>query len=149
MLKNWKNLLKNMPVDDADAAVEEIAQRVVKDGMGSAAIVFLETSKPISFITGQFALAATPVLGGFIEPMRLEKYADLFTDRRFIERLIQRIEELEEERAGFKKKKAEKTKDEGQITRPAGLCPCSIYSATNGSYCYALFRHVEVNCRDR
>ena len=111
MLKKWRELLQNMPVDDEDAALEDIAQRVVKDGMGSAAIVFLETSKPISFITGQVALAATPVLGGFIEPMRLEKYTTLLTNRRFIERLIQRIEELEDERAGFGKKNDEKASE--------------------------------------
>ncbi len=112
MLKKWREMLQNMPVEDEEAALEEIAQRVVKDGMGSAAIVFLETSKPISFITGQAALAATPILGGFIEPMRLEKYTTLLTNRRFIERLIQRIEELEDEQAGFRKKKDENTKEE-------------------------------------
>lgn len=105
MLKRWKDLFREVPVDDEDAAVEDIAQRLVKEGIGSAAIVFLETAKPISFMTGQAAIAATPILGGFIEPLRLEKYADLFTDRRFLERLIQRIEELEEERAGYGKKK--------------------------------------------
>jgi len=110
MLKNWRDLLKEMPVDDEDAALEEIAQRVVKDGMGAAAIVFLETSKPISFITGQAAIAATPILGGFIEPMRLEKYATLLSNRDFIERLIQRIEELEDERAGELKKQREEKK---------------------------------------
>lgn len=111
MLRRWKELISDVPIDDEDAALEEIARRVVREGMGSAAIVFLETSKPISFLTGQAAIAATPLLGGFIEPLRLEKYATLFTDRRFIERLIQRIEELEDERAGMRKKKDEKGKD--------------------------------------
>ena len=38
-----------------------------------------------------------PFVGGFIEPMRLEKYASLLGNRDFIERLIRRIEELEAE----------------------------------------------------
>lgn len=107
MLRYLMNLLRNLPVEDDDAALEEVAQRVVQEGMGTAAIVFLESSKPISFLTGQAAIAATPILGGFIEPMRLERYADLFSNRDFIERLIQRIEELENARAGTPKPKGE------------------------------------------
>jgi hypothetical protein len=100
MLKNWKELLQGVPVEDEDAALEEMAQRIVREGMGAAAILFLESSKPLSFLTGQAAIAATPLIGGFIEPMRLERYAYLFSNRAFIERLIRRIEELEAERAG-------------------------------------------------
>lgn len=111
MLKKWRAMLENIPLDDEEAALEDIAQRVVKDDMGAAVIIMLETSKPISFLTGQLTLAATPVLGGFIEPMRLEKYTTLLTNRRFIERLIQRIEELEDEQAGIRKKNKENTKE--------------------------------------
>lgn len=106
-MRNWKDLLHNIPVEDEEAAIEDVAQRLVKEGMGSAAIVFLESTKPLSFITGQAAIAATPILGSFIEPMRLEKYASMFGNRDFIERLIQRIEELEDERAGIRKKQSE------------------------------------------
>ena len=107
MLRFFKNLFQSDPTERDDAEViEEIAQRIVREGMGAAAIVFLESSKPVSFLGGQAALAATPVLGGFIEPARLERYADLFSSRAFIERLIQRIEELEEEREGEPRSKA-------------------------------------------
>ncbi len=98
MFRDLGRWLHDLPVEDEDAALEEIAQRVVREGMGAAAIVFLESSKPISFLGGQAALVATPLLGSFIDPLRLERYADLFSRRDFIERLIQRIEELESER---------------------------------------------------
>lgn len=98
MFRDLGRWLHDLPVEDEDAALEEIAQRVVREGMGAAAIVFLESSKPISFLTGQAALVATPLLGSFIEPLRLERYADLFSRRDFIERLIRRIEELESAR---------------------------------------------------
>lgn len=100
MIRKWLEMLRNVSMDDEDAAVEDIAQHVVKEGMSTAAILFLETSKPVSFLAGQAALIATPFVGGFLDPMRMERYSDLFSDRRFIERLIQRIEELEAERAG-------------------------------------------------
>ncbi len=103
MLGRWREWLQNVPIEDEEAAIEEIAQRVVRDGMGTAAILFLESSKPISFLAGQAALVATPIIGSFIEPMRLERYVDLFSNRDFVERLIQRIEDLENARAGTRR----------------------------------------------
>jgi len=103
MFRRLEHLFQSVPLDDEDAAVEEIARRVVAEGMGAAAILFLETSKPISFLAGQAAIFATPLVGGFIEPMRLERYADLFSRRDFVERVIRRIEDLENERAAGKK----------------------------------------------
>ena len=107
MFRMMRDLLVNLPVEDEDAAVEEAAQKIVREGMAAAAILFLETSKPLGFLAGQTTIMATPLLGGFIEPMRLEKYAGLMGNRTFIERLIQRIEELEAERAGVRKEPGE------------------------------------------
>jgi len=99
-----QQLFQSVPLEDEDTAVEEIAQRVVREGMGAAAIMFLETSKPFSFMAGQAAIFATPIIGGFIEPLRLERYVDLFSRRDFVERVIRRIEELEAEQAAGKRK---------------------------------------------
>lgn len=107
MLGMMRDLLTKLPVDDEHAAIEEAANKIVRQGMGPAAILFLETSKPLGFLAGQTALMATPLLAGFIEPMRLEKYAGLMSNRTFIERLIQRIEEIEAEREGNCNKTAE------------------------------------------
>ena len=100
MFRNIRDLFHNVDIADEEQAIEEIARRVVRDGIGAAAIVFLESSKPISFLSGQAAIVATPFLGAFIAPSRIERYADLFSRRDFIERIISRIEELEAEQAG-------------------------------------------------
>lgn len=107
MYRRLQQFFQSVSLEDEDAAVEEIARRVVREGMGAAAILFLETSKPVSFIAGQAAIFATPLIGGFIEPLRLERYADLFSRRDFVERVIRRIEELESERAAGKNKPPE------------------------------------------
>ena len=111
MLRRLRELMRDIPVDDEESAIEKIAQRVVREGMGAAAIVFLESTKPVSFIAGQAAIFATPFIGGFIEPMRLERYAELFGRRDFVERLIRRIEELEDERSAGKRKPSGESKD--------------------------------------
>lgn len=131
MLGRWQELLRNIPLDDEDAAVEEIAQRVVREGMGTAVILFLESSKPVSFLAGQAAIVATSLLGGFIEPMRLERYADLFSDRRFIERLILRIEDLENARAGTRKTDGE-SKGKTSPDHPAQDGPGSLRDRDKG-----------------
>jgi len=104
MLRRLQELFSDIPEMDDQAAIEEIAQRAVREGIGSAMIIFLESSKPVSFLAGQAAIFATPLIGGFIDPMRLERYADLFSRRDVMERLIRRIEELEDARA--KKRRA-------------------------------------------
>lgn len=100
MIRALIDLIKNVPLEDENIAIEQIAQRMVAERMGTAAILFLETSKPISFIAGQAVLVASPFIGGFIPPQRLERYSELFSDRAFIERIIVRVEELESENAG-------------------------------------------------
>ena len=107
MFGRLRKLFSDIP-DNEEAAIEEIAQRVIREGMAPAAIVFLESSKPLSFFAGQAAIFATPLIGGFIEPPRLERYADTFGRREFVERLIRRIEELEDAQAGKREPTAEK-----------------------------------------
>jgi hypothetical protein len=109
MFRFMHDMLQHVPLDNPDEVIEEIATRVVREKMTAPAIVFLESIKPISFLGGQAAIVATPLLGGVIEPMRLERYADYFSDRTFIEHLIRRIEELDAE-AG-KGAKEEKSSD--------------------------------------
>jgi hypothetical protein len=99
-MRTWWTMFQQLPLDDEEAALEEIAQRVVREGLGSAFIVLLESAKPMGFLTGQAAIAVTPLLGGFIDPLRLERFAAFLSDRHFLERLIRRIEELESGRGG-------------------------------------------------
>ena len=113
-MRNFHDLLRGLPVDNADDALEELAQRIVRQGMGAAAIVFLESAKPFSFIAGQTAIVATPLLGSFIEPMRLERYAGLFGNRDFVERLIRRIEELEDQTAATRGNPPARGESEGK-----------------------------------
>jgi hypothetical protein len=108
MFGSFRDMFRNLPMDDEEAAIEQIAGRVVSERMTSAAILFLETMKPVSFLGGQAAIAATPLLGGFLEPMKLERYSDMLGNREFVERLVRRIEELEAERAGETHHKHEK-----------------------------------------
>lgn len=78
--------------------IEELAQRIVSQRLETPAIFFLEMNKPLTFLASQSLLLATPLLGAFIKPSRIEEYSQLLDSRDNMERLIGRIDELAERR---------------------------------------------------
>lgn len=90
------DLINDIP-EDSDTALQSdiIASRIVKANMSTYVIMMLESIKPISFITSQAALLATPLLGSYINPIQLERLSKLIENRVFIESLLVNIEEKE------------------------------------------------------
>ncbi len=100
------------PIDEKrrDVIVDAIAKKVQQYGMLVPAIFFLEMNKPLSYIGGQAMHFFAPIAGVLFSTF--EDYAYFFEDRKNVELLIQRLEQLsaEEEEASRKAKKAEKAK---------------------------------------
>lgn len=78
--------------------IERLATNLVQRGLGSASILFLEMHKPVTFVASQAAIVFSPMLVPFLGFDRVDQYSQLFQSRENLERLIQRIEELEVER---------------------------------------------------
>lgn len=107
------------PIDEKrrDEIIEAIAQKVKQYGLAVPAIFFLEMNKPLSYIGGQVMHFFSPLVGVFFEAF--EDYAYFFDDRKNVELLIQRLEQIameeEEERKRQKAlKQAEKRKKAGK-----------------------------------
>ena len=83
--------------EDEDEIIEYIARQLYKYGMETAAIMFLESLKPISRYgssMGQmFVSPLLPFLGDNIT-VKGDKAIRVFEDTRNVERLIQRLEDL-------------------------------------------------------
>ena len=83
--------------EDEDEVIEWVAQQLYKYGMETAAIMFLESLKPISRYgssMGQmFVSPLLPFLGDSIT-VKGDKAIRVFEDTRNVERLIQRLEDL-------------------------------------------------------
>ena len=83
--------------EDEDEVIEWIAQQLYKYGMETAAIMFLESLKPISRYgssMGQmFVSPMLPFLGDNIM-VKGDKAMRIFEDTQNVERLIQRLEDL-------------------------------------------------------
>jgi len=73
--------------------IDNIAKLVVDKGLEAPAILFLETTRPLSFIASQLAIVA---LGPFQWLFQLEgpKYTSLFMKKENVSRIIERIDEL-------------------------------------------------------
>ncbi|MBN2619443.1 hypothetical protein JXB22_00010 [candidate division WOR-3 bacterium] len=76
----------------------KIAQRVVDYRLAPVAIVFLESSKPLTFIGNQFLIFMQPFYRALFSFGEYEEITAMLEDRKNVEALICEIERLEEER---------------------------------------------------
>ncbi len=76
--------------------VNKIAQKIVDMRLSPVAIVFLESSKPLSFIGNQFMIFMQPFYRAFFSYREYEEIAAMLEERKNIEILICEIERLEE-----------------------------------------------------
>lgn len=81
-----------------DTLIDAVAAKIVGKRLETPAVFFLEVNRPLTFIAGQTALVATPVLGAFIPPADIEDFARIMEDRANVDRLIARIEDLADAR---------------------------------------------------
>jgi len=84
---------------ERDRIIERIADSVVRRGMQTPAILFLEMHKPLSYVASQGVVVLSPLVAPLVGLENLQIASKLMEDRENMELLIQRIEELAEERA--------------------------------------------------
>jgi len=78
--------------------INKIAQKVIDYRLSPVAIIFLESSKPLSFLGNQFMIFMQPFYRALFSFREYEEIAAMLEDRKNVEALICEIERLEEER---------------------------------------------------
>lgn len=81
-----------------DQLIEEMAEKVVARRLETMAVFLLESHRPLSFVASQSLLVSAPLLGAFFGFDRINEWAKLLADRENLDRLIDRIERLAQER---------------------------------------------------
>lgn len=89
--------------DERDRLIDELAQKIVRRGMETPAIMFLEMHKPVAFLASQTMLVASPLLAPLFGSDGVGKYSQLFGSPENVELLIRRIEDLADEKVSEKK----------------------------------------------
>jgi hypothetical protein len=92
---DWSEELSD---EERDRWIEKLADGVVKRGMEAPAILFLEMHKPLTFIASQSLVVGSPFIAPFVGIENVQAASKLMAKRENVERLIDRIEEMREER---------------------------------------------------
>lgn len=93
---------------DDEALIDAVATKIVRMGLGVPAIFFLESSKPLSFLGSQLLVFLEPFVKTFFDIKSYDRFYTLMEDRENVEKLIQRVEDLEEQQ---KEERAEKKRE--------------------------------------
>ena len=98
MLKDPTSPLPQPVSEEAqDAALlEAVAKRIVDMGMATPAVFFLESTKPLSYIGSQVLVFLEPFVKTLLNLASYNRLVALMEDRRNIEKLMVRIEELDD-----------------------------------------------------
>lgn len=91
---DWLDLSEfDLTEDEEKKLIDNIAKLVVDRGLEAPAIMFLEATRPLSFIASQLAIVALGPLQWLFE-LEGPKYTGLFMKRENVSRIVERIEEL-------------------------------------------------------
>jgi hypothetical protein len=78
-----------------DVLFDQIAEQVVRRGLVTPAVFFLELHRPLGFLAGQATHLLAPFLGPLIGLQNVRHLARLLEDPASVDRLLDRIERLE------------------------------------------------------
>ena len=97
--------------------LEQVAVYVVRRGLGTAAVFFLESSKPMSFVGSQALVFFEPFIRVFLSTERYQRFAELMEHRSNFEYLIQRIEAAESAHANKDREARRAAKEQKRVAR--------------------------------
>ena len=90
-------LILEIDQDKATQLIEKLAKFVVERKMAPAAILAIESLKPLNFIGSQLMHTVSPFAEVFFNAASYQEVAALFEKREYVEQLVRRIDELDEE----------------------------------------------------
>jgi hypothetical protein len=101
-MKGWRHAFAlDDPADPLtegeEALIERIAQGIARRRLSSPAILFLESLRPLHFIGSQAMVFFAPVVKALVQGKDYDTVTSILERRSGVERLLQRIEALEEE----------------------------------------------------
>jgi hypothetical protein len=92
--------------------IDKVAGRIVDKGLAAPAIFLLESSKPLSFVASQGMLFLQPFVEAVLRTKDYEAFQQMLEKRENVERLLQKIEALEDERLAQRRAAKDKRKDD-------------------------------------
>ena len=77
--------------------IDWMGEQIVSRRLTAAALFLLESVKPLNFVSSQFLVILSPLLGVFVPKVKYDRLVALLEKRPFIELLLRSVEAKEEE----------------------------------------------------
>ncbi len=104
--------LANSTLSEEDIKfIKRIASKIVKSGLVTPAVFFLEMSKPLALLGSHAAIFFGPVLNAFIQSDGYYKAVQIFEEPDNVEILIRELESLEANKHAVSEKEADEKKE--------------------------------------
>jgi|SRR5690554_1198089 len=100
-----RDIILEIDRDRAVELIEKYARYIVERRMGPAAILAIESLRPLNFIGSQVLHAVSPFAEVFFDPKEYQEMAALLESREYVQLLIKRIDELDDELHSDERKK--------------------------------------------
>ncbi len=84
--------------EERDEMIESLAQKVHQRGLHTPTILFLEMHKPFTYLASQSLILGSGFLAPLFGAGNVHRYAKLLESKENVERMICRIEEMQEKR---------------------------------------------------
>ena len=88
------------PSDEERPVIDALCRQVVARGLVTPAQVFLESVKPLNYVSSQALVFFSPILSAIADPAACRHLAEFLERRGSIDYLCRRIESLAAERLG-------------------------------------------------
>lgn len=97
--------------EDAHELMDRTAKFIVERRMGSAALLFIESLRPLNFIASQLLYLIAPFAEIIFEPKEYQKFACALENEENVKYLMEKIDELDTEYHKKMKMEKKKTKE--------------------------------------
>ncbi len=116
------------PTDEQRVIVDRLCKQIVRNGLTTAAILFLKSSQPLSYIGAQTMHFFEPVVTVIANPDGYRKLATFLERRGSVDYLCRRLEELEDE---ADRRRSDETSDNVSDTGEAAESETSTTTVTD------------------
>jgi hypothetical protein len=96
----------HVPTEGQRAIIDKLCRQVVARGLTTPALIFLESVRPLNYVSSQTLQFFTPILSAVADRKACDELAEFLEHRGSVEFLCQRIEELEREKKAAGERRA-------------------------------------------
>src|SRR6056297_854114 len=102
-------LYDDISKEEREKLLDQLASKIVKWNMGVPGIMFFDSTKYLNRVGSQFLVFSSPIVDSIFPSWEIDKFAAILEKRSSVEYLLDKIEELENEKRKKEKKKNKKS----------------------------------------